>query len=76
VIDAQDALRIYRVICNLFSDNEAALSVASLIFLIMVALFSLKPVPGNPAKITSLNHQNGRISKEQMSVLHGAYVKK
>jgi hypothetical protein len=24
VIDAKDDLRIYRVICNLFSDNEAA----------------------------------------------------
>lgn len=75
VTDAERNLRSGRVNCYSFSDNEAAILVASLIFL-MTRAFSTGPVPGDPAEVASLNPQNQEICSQKMPVFQRACVEK
>jgi hypothetical protein len=74
VIDAERGPSDLSRHLHLFSDNEAAFFVASLIFL-MARTFGVEPVPGDPSEVASLDDQDDGVGKEQMPVLHGAHRK-
>jgi hypothetical protein len=58
---------------HLFSDNEAAIPVASLIFL-MTDVFGVRPVPGYPGKVAALSDPDASIDEEDVPVAHRAEV--